>query len=464
MTVARALIVDDRGLVLGKVVFGPSDEVSAFDGELPLGGTPMGRGIGSIPASPRAAREFGAAPAAHQPQGPSRHGIGPGYRQREQERAQEKQPTFRPGVGPGSKSTSEDARPTHFTTSDVRSAVQGDRPTGGSAYLAHERAWIGNELKGDPSLKAYLRGVLAHEQSPGERSKVFESLSNRLNMLRAHGEPNLTLKDYLSRKGSNQFYGPIRRGLVHGIEDAGIDREIDKVLGGSNDIRGMTDQGSRGDPNFGRGETIMSHGEGYNDFSAPGARAWREQQQQRVAQGGGSAPVGVTRLGPGETPKVAPSADLSGLTPRGSANLFSSGRAAKMGIPGGIASNLTTITTPSGTKLQVNEGAAPHFKAFLDELASTGYKLNDVSSLNVRPKRGGGGWSEHAYGNAIDINPAKNPFHSSQTDLPANVSEMAARHGLTWGGDWKEGSKDPMHFEWTGASGESKSAKQSEGK
>jgi hypothetical protein len=97
----------------------------------------------------------------------------------------------------------------------------------------------------------------------------------------------------------------IRRGEVHGINDPSIDREIDQVSAGSNQIRGMTDQGSAGDPNFGRGETIMSNGEGYNDFGVAGARAYREEQQRRVAQGGsaGVNPVGVTRLGAGATPK-----------------------------------------------------------------------------------------------------------------------------------------------------------------
>jgi hypothetical protein len=71
-------------------------------------------------------------------------------------------------------------------------------------------------------------------------------------------------------------------------------------------------------------------------------------------------------------------------------------------------------------------------------------------------KHGGNTMSEHAYGNAIDINPDRNPFHSGKTDLPANVSEMAARHGLTWGGDWGKGSQDPMHFEWTGKSAPNK--------
>jgi hypothetical protein len=114
----------------------------------------------------------------------------------------------------------------------------------------------------------------------------MESLANRMNYLKATKFPNLTLRDYLRGK-YGQFYGPIQRGeITPGLEATakrqGVDRDIDKVLGGSNDIRGMTDQGSRGDPNFGVGETIMSHGEGYNDFGRGAARAWRLRQQSRV--------------------------------------------------------------------------------------------------------------------------------------------------------------------------------------
>jgi hypothetical protein len=124
------------------------------------------------------------------------------------------------------------------------------------------------------------------------------------------------------------------------------------------------------------------------------AKARREEQQRRVEQGGTAdgKPIGVTRLGPGEMPKAEPTfantgVDLSGVTPRGSANLFISGRAARMGIPGGVGQNLTTITAPNGTKLQVNAEAAPHFQAFLNDLAATGYKINDISLLAIRPKR-----------------------------------------------------------------------------
>ena len=118
------------------------------------------------------------------------------------------------------------------------------------------------------------------EQDPGHRAEVFKSLANRLNMMRANGHPNLTLRQYLNSKPN--FYGPIRRGEINENYlrrevdpyrgPKGIDAEIDEVLGGSNRVRGMTDQGSRGDPNFGVGETIMSHGEGYNDFGGRGGQ------------------------------------------------------------------------------------------------------------------------------------------------------------------------------------------------
>jgi hypothetical protein len=64
------------------------------------------------------------------------------------------------------------------------------------------------------------------------------------------------------------------------------------------------------------------------------------------------------------------------------------------------------------------------------------------------------------YGNAIDINPAQNPFRGNRTDMPPNISDLAAKHGLIWGGDWRPGSRDPMHFEWTGAGEQKQQAKE----
>lgn len=122
------------------------------------------------------------------------------------------------------------------------------------------------------------------------------------------------------------------------------------------------------------------------------------------------------------------------------------GSTGAMGAPG---SNLVQITAPNGEKVTVNRAAAPAFQAFLADLASRGYKMESVQGYNMRDKTGGGGLSEHAYGAAIDVNPAKNPYGGHATDLPANIHDIAAKYGLVWGGDWKT-NPDPMHFQWGG--------------
>lgn len=91
---------------------------------------------------------------------------------------------------------------------------------------------------------------------------------------------------------------------------------------------------------------------------------------------------------------------------------------------------------------------------------------NNTSAFNFRPITGGGGWSNHAYGLAIDINPKYNPYVSSSAIYPANGAIYANRQenalgmiqegdalfnaftsrGWTWGGYWT-GIKDYQHFE-----------------
>jgi hypothetical protein len=53
--------------------------------------------------------------------------------------------------------------------------------------------------------------------------------------------------------------------------------------------------------------------------------------------------------------------------------------------------------------------------------------------------------SRHAWGAAVDINAAANPFGSLGTQDPRLVAVMK-EWGFTWGGDWL--SPDPMHFEY----------------
>ena len=123
--------------------------------------------------------------------------------------------------------------------------------------------------------------------------------------------------------------------------------------------------------------------------------------------------------------------------------------------PGWEQNNLVTVKTPNGQSWRVHKLAAPSFEGLLRDLVAAGYNPTSSGGFNYRPIRGGTSLSQHAFGNAIDINAAANPMLKGrlQTDLPPNTAEIAARHGLTWGGTWKN-RPDPMHFEWRGPNGQ----------
>jgi hypothetical protein len=90
--------------------------------------------------------------------------------------------------------------------------------------------------------------------------------------------------------------------------------------------------------------------------------------------------------------------------------------------------------------------------------------VNNTSAFNCRPVTGGTGWSRHAYGLAIDINPRQNPYVTgSGTVLPPEgapyaydrsprqgvitadgpVVEVFASIGWQWGGYWS----DPVDYQ-----------------
>ncbi len=87
---------------------------------------------------------------------------------------------------------------------------------------------------------------------------------------------------------------------------------------------------------------------------------------------------------------------------------------------------------------------------------------NNTSAFNYRVKTGGGSLSNHAYGQAIDINTVQNPYIKGTILLPPNGSynpdaagTFTAEHpivklflflGWTWGGNWTS-PIDYQHFE-----------------
>jgi D-alanyl-D-alanine carboxypeptidase len=94
---------------------------------------------------------------------------------------------------------------------------------------------------------------------------------------------------------------------------------------------------------------------------------------------------------------------------------------------------------------------------------------NDTESFVCRPVTGGSGWSQHAYGLAIDVDPFQNPYVKGDVVLPelatAYLDRTRALPGMItegdvvtdafdaigwgWGGRWTT-LKDYQHFSSTG--------------
>ena len=105
-----------------------------------------------------------------------------------------------------------------------------------------------------------------------------------------------------------------------------------------------------------------------------------------------------------------------------------------------------------------------HYPGAEDELSM---EDNNSSAFNCRPLPSGRGWSLHAYGRAIDVNPLLNPYIDSRGNLePTTAAPYLDRNrtdpgmlhagdpavraftdrGWRWGGYWRT-PKDYQHFE-----------------
>ncbi len=95
---------------------------------------------------------------------------------------------------------------------------------------------------------------------------------------------------------------------------------------------------------------------------------------------------------------------------------------------------------------------------------------NNTSAFNCRAVTGGGQFSQHSYGNAIDLNPLTNPYVKGSLVLPPGGKAFVDREqqvpglvragdaavtafaeiGWKWGGDWTGAKKDYQHFSSNG--------------
>lgn len=136
-------------------------------------------------------------------------------------------------------------------------------------------------------------------------------------------------------------------------------------------------------------------------------------------------------------------------------------------------------------ELVVNENAARPLQAVFDRLYHLGFRIREMHPLNdagddtaafecrdavASPCPGTPpthSWSEHAYGEAVDINPVENPYTGcGVTRVKASIPYLNRSHhrlgmvtnavidafssiGWGWGGSWV-GTKDYMHFSENG--------------
>lgn len=111
--------------------------------------------------------------------------------------------------------------------------------------------------------------------------------------------------------------------------------------------------------------------------------------------------------------------------------------------------------TAGGLSALVSKESSAAFQGFLNDLVASGYKINRLEGYSNRAMTGNPNkLSEHAYGNAIDINPDQNPYGKKFiTDMPVElIRQLAEKYNMTWGGDWKS-IKDTMHLQWNGRQG-----------
>jgi D-alanyl-D-alanine carboxypeptidase len=100
------------------------------------------------------------------------------------------------------------------------------------------------------------------------------------------------------------------------------------------------------------------------------------------------------------------------------------------------------------TQFPINRDLVPMLDAAFGHLQARGL-LGELDtfdgSWNPRMNAGGGGISAHAWGIAIDINAATNPY-LREPHMNPEVVQAFTDSGFTWGGTFTNPGPDGMHF------------------
>ncbi|MGB9357445.1 MAG: M15 family metallopeptidase [Acidimicrobiia bacterium] len=117
------------------------------------------------------------------------------------------------------------------------------------------------------------------------------------------------------------------------------------------------------------------------------------------------------------------------------------------------------VPMSDGERLRLHERIVPGLDAAAANLAANqaagrSYSIYRTYTFAYAPRTVGGSTkiSQHAIGNALDINSKWNPYSSANkltTNMPAWFVDSFTEAGFCWGGDWVD-AKDAMHYSWQG--------------
>ena len=124
-----------------------------------------------------------------------------------------------------------------------------------------------------------------------------------------------------------------------------------------------------------------------------------------------------------------------------------------------VSASTVLWTEPSGRTYRVHNRSLAAFQDAAQRIraAATGYRVTTGEAYTWRNIGASTQMSQHAVGNALDINPPQNPYSSSGsliTNMPARYVQAWKDAGFCWGGDWRF-FKDAMHYSWRGPAADS---------
>jgi hypothetical protein len=119
-------------------------------------------------------------------------------------------------------------------------------------------------------------------------------------------------------------------------------------------------------------------------------------------------------------------------------------------VPLPFAMNLSWDKSRSVTQFTCHRLLAAKFTEVFAQIHAEGLQSAITTfggCFAFRQQRTGSKLSAHAWGIAIDLNPASNA-QGTAGDMDHRVVTIFLNAGFSWGGDWKGRTRDPMHFQF----------------